>query len=231
MLKELFRTKIPSCFGTISRIILPLFIAIFIGSLAFFDRFAREQSFLTMASVYYIIVQIYGHWIQIWYHRTKEKHVLSRMNIKCQLQQMHFQCNKCQSIHGPFIHFCPLCNMCSFKYDKHCLFVGNCVGFKNRVYFISFCSSASIGSLYALVVYYNYYRTEYPYNTVSVYSILLPVAFCQFIIGNVDYVTLLFSFLFYFLVVVIGFTAVLVIWQILAFRRFNKKVIDRKSVV
>eukprot|EP00005_Dracoamoeba_jomungandri_P006982 CAMPEP_0174271958 /NCGR_PEP_ID=MMETSP0439-20130205/49581_1 /TAXON_ID=0 /ORGANISM="Stereomyxa ramosa, Strain Chinc5" /LENGTH=271 /DNA_ID=CAMNT_0015362255 /DNA_START=74 /DNA_END=889 /DNA_ORIENTATION=+ len=62
-------------------------------------------------------------------------------------------CARCEEFKPPRSHHCRECNACTLKMDHHCPWVGNCVGLKNQKYFVVFLIYASVGLLYAVVIY------------------------------------------------------------------------------
>lgn len=57
-------------------------------------------------------------------------------------------CVKCQQEKHERVHHCSICNRCIARYDHHCPWIHNCVGYSNHVYFYRFLVFAAFGLLY-----------------------------------------------------------------------------------
>ncbi len=47
-------------------------------------------------------------------------------------------CSECQVIKTPRSKHCTICNKCVERYDGHCVWINNCVGVNNHIYYLSF---------------------------------------------------------------------------------------------
>lgn len=57
-------------------------------------------------------------------------------------------CKKCMSPKPPRTHHCSVCNACILKFDHHCPWLSNCVGFYNHRYFFMYMAWTCIGIIY-----------------------------------------------------------------------------------
>jgi palmitoyltransferase ZDHHC2/15/20 len=61
-------------------------------------------------------------------------------------------CHKCNNYKSDRCHHCSVCKKCVLRMDHHCVFLGNCVGFYNHKFFVSFVSYAFLGCLFVAIV-------------------------------------------------------------------------------
>ena len=54
-------------------------------------------------------------------------------------------CRDCLVYKPPRAHHCSVCNACTLKWDHHCPWTGNCIGFNNHRFFFLFLLWAAIG--------------------------------------------------------------------------------------
>lgn len=47
-------------------------------------------------------------------------------------------CPECKVIRTPRSRHCNICNLCVERFDHHCPYINNCVGYNNHVYFLLF---------------------------------------------------------------------------------------------
>lgn len=62
----------------------------------------------------------------------------------CELGYSFKTCQKCSLSKPDRTHHCSLCGKCCLKYDHHCPWVANCVGFYNYGYFLKFVGYGTI---------------------------------------------------------------------------------------
>ena len=65
---------------------------------------------------------------------------------------MDYICVYCENLRPENADHCNYCNRCVQKFDHHCLFVDNCLGYKNHKYFLLFLLSLSF-FIVSLVTY------------------------------------------------------------------------------
>lgn len=65
---------------------------------------------------------------------------------------LHRYCYVCESHTPPRCSHCYDCNVCVLRRDHHCVFFGQCVGFRNFRYFLSCLLFMWFGLLYATVM-------------------------------------------------------------------------------
>lgn len=71
-------------------------------------------------------------------------------------------CPDCKIVRTPRSRHCNICNRCVERFDHHCPYINNCVGYNNHVYFLFFiafvviCISFNLViTIWSLVVYPN----------------------------------------------------------------------------
>jgi hypothetical protein len=57
-------------------------------------------------------------------------------------------CGICSAWKPPRTHHCSRCGRCSLKFDHHCFYIANCVGYRNQKYFYLLLFYASVSLLY-----------------------------------------------------------------------------------
>lgn len=60
-------------------------------------------------------------------------------------------CTYCQYVKLPRTHHCNICQMCVMNMDHHCPWMCNCIGYKNKKFFILFLFYSFVGSLHILL--------------------------------------------------------------------------------
>jgi palmitoyltransferase len=60
-------------------------------------------------------------------------------------------CKKCYIPKPPRTHHCSVCNRCIKKFDHHCPFISNCVGFYNQRYFFLYMAYTCIGVIFVAI--------------------------------------------------------------------------------
>lgn len=60
-------------------------------------------------------------------------------------------CKKCIAPKPPRTHHCSVCNKCILKYDHHCPWLSNCVGYRNHRYFFLYMAYTTLGVIFICV--------------------------------------------------------------------------------
>lgn len=87
-------------------------------------------------------------------------------------------CITCNVVRLPRSKHCPLCNSCCAKYDHHCVWLGNCIGFNNMGVFLIFLICHTLYLSYGVVV-----LTQLLYGTFKQHY-LLEVSFPELVKKN-----------------------------------------------
>lgn len=64
----------------------------------------------------------------------------------------YMQCKKCESPKPERCHHCSVCRRCVLKFDHHCPWINNCVGWGNYVYFFLFLLWLTVATGYIVCV-------------------------------------------------------------------------------
>lgn len=103
-------------------------------------------------------------------------------------------CGICAVWKPPRAHHCRRCNRCVFRMDHHCLWIDNCVGYRNQKSFILFLLYAAILSvltfmclLYSFV--YNYDQVDLPVHVSMMLVALISIKYTyEFLDEQMDFV-------------------------------------------
>ena len=85
-------------------------------------------------------------------------------------------CDKCNNYRYPRTHHWSVCKWCVYFMDHHCIWVNNCIGYKNRRYFSTLLFAWAISCLYywyyAFPMYYQFMRKNfYAYHSYRMWEI------------------------------------------------------------
>lgn len=76
-------------------------------------------------------------------------------------------CPECKIIRTPWSWHCNICNLCVERFDHHCPYINNCVGYNNHSYFLLFIFFIVVNLLYnafltiwGIVWYINHSKNE-----------------------------------------------------------------------
>ncbi|KAK4754560.1 hypothetical protein SAY87_002664 [Trapa incisa] len=62
------------------------------------------------------------------------------------------KCETCSNYKPPRCHHCRVCRRCVLKMDHHCVWTNNCIGYRNYKVFFILVLSATLGSIYSMVI-------------------------------------------------------------------------------
>ena len=105
-------------------------------------------------------------------------------------------CSTCKIMRPPKSSHCRECDHCVKNFDHHCVFVGNCVGARNRANFIWFLSFCSVQALFRIAisiftVFYLFQEKEglkdAYYDQIDIFIgcfVFLGMSICLFLIWN-----------------------------------------------
>lgn len=83
-------------------------------------------------------------------------------------------CPKCQTYRPPRAHHCSICKRCIRKMDHHCPWINNCVGERNRKYFLQFLLYVGIVSFYTIGwILFELMRNQHPQHTKALHIFIL----------------------------------------------------------
>ncbi|CAF1978368.1 unnamed protein product [Rotaria magnacalcarata] len=103
---------------------------------------------------------IVGHWLVIntvmhyYFGITKSPGFVADLKIEKSTQDAlgYTKCLKCGVMKPPRAHHCKVCQKCVVRYDHHCPWINNCVGYQNHVHFLLFCIYMAMIAAYATIV-------------------------------------------------------------------------------
>ncbi|GMG99423.1 hypothetical protein Nepgr_001263 [Nepenthes gracilis] len=75
---------------------------------------------------------------------------------QCSPEEIHKnlrRCDKCYAYKPPRSHHCRVCKSCILKMDHHCIWVNNCVGYRNHKAFLLLVLYGALGSTYSTVIF------------------------------------------------------------------------------
>lgn len=84
-------------------------------------------------------------------------------------------CAMCDRVKALRSHHCYHCNVCHLKMDHHCYLLGQCIGYKNQMYFYTLISIATLLVTVIFLLYFDQMIEEFIHSNWSVGHIFLTV--------------------------------------------------------
>ena len=104
-------------------------------------------------------------------------------------------CKTCNIIRPPKTSHCVICDNCIMELDHHCFYISNCVGVRNRKYFILFLFYGFFGSVLCILT--SLYHLIFTFIFQNNYKYLIIILFKKY------YIPLIISFIFMFIGILI----------------------------
>jgi len=150
----------------------------------------RFTTFLTI----YIWLNLFANWV-----------IFKRKLYSCGILECassgSLTCSEFSSLVPQGTHHCPICDVCVWRRDHHCFFLGGCVGSCNLNNFYSFCFNTFIGCSYAQMLIVFHLNAEFKEIWSSDFTFyIFPFTAVQWLIGRVSnhhfFAVLLLSLIF-----------------------------------
>ncbi|CAF0742558.1 unnamed protein product [Rotaria sordida] len=190
---------------------------------------------------------IIGHWLLIntimhYYFAIAKSPgfvVELKKELSTQEELSYTKCLKCDVMRPPRAHHCKVCQKCVVRYDHHCPWINNCVGYRNHVHFILFCFFMALISAYATIVGQKQFQLVMFHDQI-LFGLFAPILQPEELVTTIiEHKTIgpitgvLTLFLFLTNLVAMGLVLMLTIWQISLITKGQTCVEERidKSIV